>query len=282
MNLFRRAGLTFALLVAALGATALIWLPWAEDSAAILARVFPYERGLYEDRVANFWCFLSNLINVRKRFDYGPLVFASAIMTCAGVAPTLTLLYRSPNRKSLIVSAFNSAMAFFLFSYMVHEKSILLPLLPFAILFPLFRRFYTSTMLFGLFSNFYLLRKDECEAAYFSVMILVATVGYSYEDSWEQLCAHDYRVSRMMSLAGRFLADVHEIRATLNKLAIGFMLVFHILESCVPPNRTWTKFFVRVNATVSFGWFVFVWLYSHALLYTHAERTDWRDESLLE
>jgi alpha-1,3-glucosyltransferase len=51
-----------------------LWYPWVMESlygnpdkgvSSVLARIFPVRRGLFEDKVATFWCVLNNFIKVR-------------------------------------------------------------------------------------------------------------------------------------------------------------------------------------------------------------------------
>lgn len=36
---------------------------------AVLCRIFPFGRGLFEDKVANFWCIADFVIKIRHRVD---------------------------------------------------------------------------------------------------------------------------------------------------------------------------------------------------------------------
>ena len=45
-----------------------------EDVLQVLFRVFPVQRGLYEDKVANFWCASSVFIKFKNLFDLQTLV----------------------------------------------------------------------------------------------------------------------------------------------------------------------------------------------------------------
>ena len=54
---------------------AVVWWPWVSESlngdpkhgvASVVARVFPVRRGLFEDKVASFWCVVNNFVKVHK------------------------------------------------------------------------------------------------------------------------------------------------------------------------------------------------------------------------
>lgn len=59
---------------------ALLWLPWIKESMSngwssphgvmsVTSRIFPVRRGLFEDKVASFWCVLNNFVKVHVIFD---------------------------------------------------------------------------------------------------------------------------------------------------------------------------------------------------------------------
>ena len=43
-------------------------------TSSVLHRVFPFQRGLFEDKVANFWCCVSVLVKVRDLFEIPTLI----------------------------------------------------------------------------------------------------------------------------------------------------------------------------------------------------------------
>ncbi|PSR97564.1 glycosyltransferase family 57 protein [Coniella lustricola] len=112
--------------------TAIYW-PVIEQLVQMVHRVFPLARGLFEDKVANFWCALNVVVKVQQ---YPPelLQKLSLFATLAFSLPPNLILFLRP-RKELLPLAFSAtAWAFFLFSFQVHEKSVLLPLLPMTLL----------------------------------------------------------------------------------------------------------------------------------------------------
>jgi alpha-1,3-glucosyltransferase len=163
--------------IAKLGATVLatfgaVWAPWLTSSDAVLGvlhRLFPTQRGLYEDYVANFWCVSSRAIKWTRLLSQGQLVRLCSMATLAAAAPAMAMQVRRPSPRGLLLCLANCAFSFFLFSYQVsrcmhsrtslqpacsfwfccghsavaslplpclqvHEKSILLPLLPLTML----------------------------------------------------------------------------------------------------------------------------------------------------
>ena len=113
--------------------TSAAYYPVVEQLVQMIHRVFPFARGLFEDKVANFWCAANVVIKLR---DYPTelLQKASLLATLAAITPPCAVLLVKP-RKELLPYAFAAtAWGFFLFSYQVHEKSVLLPLLPMTLL----------------------------------------------------------------------------------------------------------------------------------------------------
>ncbi|KAI1823963.1 glycosyltransferase family 57 protein [Xylaria intraflava] len=111
-----------------------VYYPVVEQMVQMIHRVFPFARGLFEDKVANFWC-TANLVIKLRAYPAELLQRASLLATLAAISPACAILFFRP-RKELLPYAFAAtAWGFFLFSYQVHEKSVLLPLLPMTLLF---------------------------------------------------------------------------------------------------------------------------------------------------
>jgi len=98
--------------------------------------VFPVGRGLYEDKVASFWCAISVVLKLQRLLTTSQVALVCAAATMAVVAPTNLQLLRHPNSKNLLLSLFLSSLSFFLFSFHVHEKSVLLPAVAAVLLLP--------------------------------------------------------------------------------------------------------------------------------------------------
>ena len=129
--------------------------PW-DMTCQIFSRLFPLSRGLYEDKVANVWCALSPFLKFKNYFTINQLVSLSGLSTLIVILPgsigafLCSALGGVPNSKlnaspfsqsismnqssGLLLSLVTSSLGFFLFSFQVHEKTILIPLLPLLLL----------------------------------------------------------------------------------------------------------------------------------------------------
>ncbi|KAG7257621.1 hypothetical protein CRUP_002323 [Coryphaenoides rupestris] len=116
---------------------ALCWLPFLSDpeqALQVLRRVFPVARGLFEDKVANTWCSLNLVLKIRSLLSSSSQLYLSLAATLLAIAPSSLKLLATPTFWQFKLSLVNCSLAFFLFSYQVHEKSILLAALPVCLL----------------------------------------------------------------------------------------------------------------------------------------------------
>lgn len=112
---------------------ALCWMPFLSDPKQplqVLYRLFPVGRGLFEDKVANTWCSLNVLIKIKTLLSRETQLFLSFALTLLFVLPSSLKLLSKPTLWQFKLTLVNTSLAFFLFSFQVHEKSILLVALP--------------------------------------------------------------------------------------------------------------------------------------------------------
>ncbi len=168
---------------------ALCWAPFltsVSDAAAVLRRVFPVSRSLYEDKVANFWCTIALLppLKLKQIWGVDALVRLSLATTIASVLPSSAMLLRWPSRRGFLVSMCASALAFFLFSFQVHEKHILLPLLPAMLLAPELPAASCWFAAVASFSMFPLLERDGLRVPYYVLQLALILVLAAFESAW--------------------------------------------------------------------------------------------------
>ncbi|XP_018649914.1 dolichyl glycosyltransferase [Schistosoma mansoni] len=138
----------------------------------VVRRLFPFDRGIYEDKVSNFWCATSPLVKWRSplfmsslTLSSTKLVWVSAQLVLITCLPSCLVLLKKSKKQKFLVSLALCALNFYLFSFQVHEKSILLVSIPALCLLP----FYPiSSFLFSLCSTLSmwpLLKKDGLQLA---------------------------------------------------------------------------------------------------------------------
>ncbi|ORZ09944.1 glycosyl transferase [Absidia repens] len=153
----------------------LLFWPWLKDFnelGQVLHRIFPVARGLYEDKVANVWCTLNVLLKLRQILTLEATMKLSLVATLCAVIPISLHVGIYSSRRRFLYALVNSSLAFFLFSFQVHEKSILLPLLPVSLLVleePVAANIMVNTAMFSMFP---LLKREDLVLPYFITVIL--------------------------------------------------------------------------------------------------------------
>lgn len=158
-----------------LGTFGLLLLPFLynslDDALQVMRRLFPFERGLYEDKVANVWCALNVVVKLRQLFSLPVLIRLSTICTLlANLIPSLGL-FKARTVRDFLYGLTACSLAFFLFGFQVHEKSILIPLLPALLLFGEEPAVVDWFMNAAMFSMVPLLIKDKLLIAYVGLML---------------------------------------------------------------------------------------------------------------
>ncbi|KND00681.1 dolichyl-P-Glc:Man(9)GlcNAc(2)-PP-dolichol alpha-1,3-glucosyltransferase [Spizellomyces punctatus DAOM BR117] len=207
------------------------------DVLQVFKRVFPVERGLYEDKVANVWCAISVVIKLRQMFDLQTLVYVSILATLLSVLPSGINLFLSPTPKRLVYALLNSSLGFFLFAFQVHEKSILLPLLPATLLLldePLWSVWFNNVAMFSMFP---LLKRDQLVLPYVLLLLL-----------WNWFASFSIRQASKNA----------KIVVLLSYMPI---LLVHTLEATVPPPAKFPDIYTMASVGISTGLFLVFLVY---------------------
>ena len=143
-------------------------------------RIFPFARGLFEDKVANVWCVI-HVVHKLNRYSIPLLQRASLTATFVTILPTLITISYFPRRELLPWAMASTAWGFYLCSFQVHEKSVLLPLLPMTVLLggegglgTEIRAWVGWANMLGCWTLFPLLKRDELRVPYFVLSLLWA------------------------------------------------------------------------------------------------------------
>jgi alpha-1,3-glucosyltransferase len=156
------------------------YYPYVFQLAQSIHRIFPFARGLFEDKVANIWCAVhSSGLHKLHKYDSSLLSRAALALTLVSIAPPCTVILLKPKKKLVPLALAATAWGFFLCSYQVHEKNILLPLLPMTLLLaseggmkPATRAWVGYANLLGCWTMVPLLARDELRMPYAVLTLL--------------------------------------------------------------------------------------------------------------
>lgn len=169
------------------------YYPYLVQLLQAIHRIFPFSRGLFEDKVANIWCAIHSS-GLHKLHIYSSTVLSRAalLLTLACITPPCVLLFLRPRQQALLPAFAATAWGFFLCSYQVHEKNVLLPLLPMTLLLATDRGLHPATRAWVGFANilacwtlYPLLQRDALRIPYlvlaslWSYLLGVPPWGYS-------------------------------------------------------------------------------------------------------
>ncbi|GAB2288853.1 hypothetical protein Dimus_023163 [Dionaea muscipula] len=234
-----------------LGTFAVIWWPYLhslESCLQVLSRLAPFERGIYEDYVANFWCTTSVLIKWKKLFTVQSLKLLSLSATTLSALPSMIQQIRTPSNQGFLYALLNSSFSFYLFSFQVHEKSILLPLLPASLLAleePLIYGWLTH---FGMLSMFPLLCRDKLKLAYIALSALFTLVYYAPG-------------RRQHSRVKQYRPSI--LKSSIIIALILSSLVLHVVYVAVNPPERYPFLFEAIIMLLCFTQFALVAVYSN-------------------
>lgn len=127
------------LAIAVVSSFIIIWYPFftsVPDVKQVIHRLFPVKRGIFEDKVSNFWCFANVFIKLKTIYTNETMAWTCLTVTFLAVLPSCMDLFLRINKKKFVLSLINVSLAFFLFSFQVHEKTILLVAIPVLVHFP--------------------------------------------------------------------------------------------------------------------------------------------------
>lgn len=219
-------------------------------------RIFPFARGLFEDKVANVWCAL-NTVHKLHVYPMPMVQRVSLSATFVSILPACMIISLFPRRELLPWALASSAWGFFLFSFQVHEKSVLLPLLPTTILLggggglgPEMRAWIGWANMLGIWTLFPLLKRDELRVPYFVLSIFWA---YLLGLPPTSLSLYTRRQSGGGGLSTLFKVVHLSFYAA--------MVVWHVLEAFVPTPLGKPDLWVVLNAVIGAAGFgiCFVW-----------------------
>lgn len=226
-------------------------------------RIFPFARGLFEDKVANVWCAIHTLYKL-NRFSTDILKLASLGATLLSIATPCAIICRYPQPQMLPLALASAAWGFFLFSFQVHEKSVLLPLLPMTLLYgdagglrKETRSWVGFANMLGVWTLFPLLKRDELQVPYFVLSLL-----WAYLLGLPPTSLALYRRRKVFPEASVQADD--SLRVTTKLLHLIYytvMISWHLLEAFTAPPVTKPDLWVVLNALIGASGFGIMYLW---------------------
>lgn len=241
----------------------IIWNPWIISGTTkdVFARIFPVWRGIFEDKVATFWCTLNIVIKLNK-FNQSTLIKCSFALTSISTLPSIwsMLTHYKASKKITKMTFFIISLGFYLFSFHVHEKTIIVPFLAYSLCYFDMKEILPSFILIGMFSMYPMLTRENQVLTYFCLTI----IGYLYSKT----------INEMIDVNEANNINATEIKDSIKKrifryieyIAIAFILLYHLLEKTIPPPNHYPWFYPMINAAFSFLYFFGYFVYANYIL----------------
>ena len=219
-------------------------------------RIFPFARGLFEDKVANLWCAIHTAHKLNT-YPLGQMQRISTVITLVSILPSTMTISLFPRAELLPWAMASTAWGFYLCSFQVHEKSVLLPLLPMTILLggegglrTEMRAWVGWANLLGVWTLFPLLKRDELRMPYAVLTLLWAYLLGLPPTSW--------------SLYFGQRSKDGGLKVFTRVLHLGFyiaMIAWHVGEALIRPPEDKPDLWVVLNVLIGFAGFgiCFLW-----------------------
>jgi alpha-1,3-glucosyltransferase len=280
--------------VLALGATvittfAVLWAPciyygpegtrYADRLIHILRRIFPFQRGLFEGKVANLWCVLSTKpIRIRDRLDAELQPILALVLTMILITPACLRVFRlgmeaertlthdanaiQRHMSLFLWGAMSTALSFFLASFQVHEKSILLALAPCSLLLwqdPAVVDWFSVVSCWTLWP---LLQTDRLELPYICCNLLFVALVWS----------------RHVTM-GYATLSIFRLAPWLPTLSYAGMVMLHFLQLVIPAPPDLPDIFEVLWSAAGCGMFCIAWCITCIKLYSASSNTITKSKS---
>ena len=220
----------------------------------VIHRMFPFARGLFEDKVANFWCFTNTFYKLRKLQGIIELSRLSAIFTLLSILGPMLVIGAVPKKTLLPYALATSAWGFFLFSFQVHEKSVLLPLLPMTLLLggkrglsKEYRAWIGWANILGVWTMYPLLKRDGLQVPY-----VVLSLLWCFLLGLPPTSVSAYYDPEHENITGRPLApdELRTLTKILHFQTYIIMAFWHLLAAFATPPDNKPDLWAVVNACI--------------------------------
>lgn len=234
------------------------YYPYVLQLSQSIHRIFPFARGLFEDKVANVWCAIHSS-GVHKLHNYSSALLSRAALglTLLSILPPCTIIFLKPKKELTLLALATTAWGFFLCSYQVHEKNILLPLLPMTLLLAsgggmktTYRAWIGYANQLACWTLSPLLVRDGLRVPYFVLSMLF---GY--------LLGLPPFSSQLYASTTSDGDDLHWTTKVLHLGTYAACAAWHVVESFVPPPSSKPDIFVVANVCIGAAGFAVCYLW---------------------
>lgn len=251
--------------------------------------------------MANFWCTSSVIIKWKRLFSVHSLKFISLTATVLTCLPSMVQQVMAPSSRGFLYGLLNSSFAFYLFSFQgkynvlffvfdfiscssclnyhwhlksaVHEKSILLPLLPASLLALEERRPFKWLMFYGLFSMFPLLCRDKLVLPYFALHALFMLLYHAP-------CGHGGRPRNARPNNTKF--DYFDsFKTFMNGFIYLSSFILHIVYLTMHPPEKFPYLFEAIIMLICFYQFALLAFYTNVKQWSLLEHSTTEEEKKL-
>lgn len=239
--------------------------PFLSQIAQSIHRIFPFSRGVFEDKVANIWCSIhfSGVYKLATHHSSADLSTVALFATLMLILPPCLVIFLKPRKHLLLLALATCAWAFFLCSFQVHEKNVLLPLLPMTALLAghhgesaAIRAWVGFANIVGTWSLFHLAIKDDLQAAYFPLLLVWLYVMDLPPFNWKL-----YQVTHDRNGLSHMARCIH-------LLAYATIGIWHVVHWVIPPPMDKPDLWIVVNMICSCMAFCacYLWCLSRLLI----------------
>jgi alpha-1,3-glucosyltransferase len=258
-------------------AMALIWGPWIKENKHldVINRIFPLWRGIFEDKVATFWCTL-NIVYKISKINQSMLFKLSMLLTIAPslVACICILIHRKPSKKITNLAFFIVSMSFFFFSFHVHEKTILVPYLAFLLNFFTMKKILPSFTTISLFSLYPLLKREGQHIPYF-IFLVAFYIIFKYlscKNIYHKILSEENNKIKVKisetNLSGKIYTLFSNLLSLVDIMNVLFIISYHLAEICIPAPKNYPYLYPMINAAYSFLNFALYYILAQVKLFS--------------
>lgn len=263
---------------------ALIWGPWIKENKLldVINRIFPLWRGIFEDKVATFWCTLNIVYKIAK-IDQKMLFKCSMLLT---IFPSLFACFcifkhSKSSKKITNLAFFIVSMSFFFFSFHVHEKTILVPYLAYLLNYYTMKKILCSFTMVSLFSLYPLLKREGQHIPYL-IFLIIFSIIFKFLSSKnlnlsntifdEKFKDKNKNLKELKNSENNTCGKIYSVFSNLisfiDIINAMFIISYHFAEIYIPAPKNYPYLYPMINAAYSFLNFMIYYILAQIKLFS--------------